>query len=401
MKKIFFTLAIISIFILNSSVAFAAGLSQKTVCDNDNGKIILPSEIGVVQSVDTYGDATNSTTGEFKEAKQSVKVKIIRGKHKGQDIFVDNMLMGNPAFDIKLKKGDRVVLHVEQAADNINYFIEDRERVGGLYFLSGLFIFLLIFVGRKKGLFSLISIFVTLSLIFGVMTPMILHGINPIFSTVLTCLLAALFAIYIVGGINHKSTAAVLGTTLSLVFAGFLSMLVIKLSSLTGFTTEESMYLFSAHPNLNFVGVLASSMIIGALGAVMDIGMSIASTVNELYQSNKSMTIYELFQSGMNVGRDIIGTMANTLILAYLGGSMALVLLASNLDVQKFFNLNQVATEISSALVGSVSLVVCVPLTAIIAAYLIKRKNIAKKEDSDQSKTESQDLEENGFSDIM
>lgn len=370
MKKIFFILIVL---LFTSVQSFAVGLSQNS--QNDAGKTILPSEIAVVKSVENFGDTSTSATGEFKQSKQSVEVLITKGAHKGQDIFIDNMLMGNPAFDINLKKGDRVVLHVEQASDNVNFFIEDRERTGGLFFLSGLFIFLLLFVGKKKGLFSLVSIFVTLALIFCVMTPMILHGINPIFSTVFTCLLAALFAIYIVGGINAKSTGAVLGTTLSLIFAGILSMLVIKLANLTGFTTEESMYLFSAHPNLNFTGVLASSMIIGALGAVMDIGMSIASTVNELFQSNKEMSLSDLFNSGMNVGRDIIGTMANTLILAYLGGSLALVLLASNLDIQKFFNLNQVATEISSALVGSVSLVVCVPITAIITAYLIKSHN--------------------------
>src|SRR5574344_1086280 len=386
MKRIIFLLTLILCFTILP--AFAISQNQDKI---PTEKTILPSEIAVVKSVENFGDATTSTTGEFKQSKQSVEVKIIKGAHKGQDIFVDNMLMGNPAFDINLKKGDRVVLHVEQASDNVNFFIEDRERTGGLFFLSGLFIFLLLFVGKKKGLFSLVSIFVTLGLIFCLMTPMILHGINPIFSTVFTCLIAALFAIYMVGGINAKSTGAVLGTTLSLAFAGVLSMLVIKIANLTGFTTEESMYLFSAHPNLSFKGVLASSMIIGALGAVMDIGMSIASTVNELYQSNNEMTLFDLFNSGMNVGRDIIGTMANTLILAYLGGSMALVLLASNLDIQKFFNLNQVATEISSALVGSVSLVVCVPLTAIISAYLIKNnKNQEKKE-----------VEESDFSDIM
>jgi len=257
-----------------------------------------------------------------------------------------------------------------------------------LYFLTGLFFALLLIIGRKKGLFSLVSILVTLGLIFWALTPLILSGMNPILATVSICVLASVIAIYLVGGLNAKSSAAILGTVLSLIIAGILSVFSIKYASLTGFSSEESMFLFSAHPSLNFVGVLASAMIIGALGAVMDIGMSISSTVNELFSSNSQMSVRELFTSGMNVGKDIIGTMANTLILAYLGGALSLVLLSSNIDMQKFFNLNQVATEISAALIGSIAIVLCVPITAIISAWLVL-------------KFTPKALEENNFSDTI
>lgn len=350
-----------------SFCAFLPVFSQE---NGDNS--VQPSEVGQVLSIETFGNAALSTSGELKQVKQSVEVKVLTGPHKGEKVFIDNMLMGNPAYDIKLKKGDRVILHVEQALGGVNFFIADKQRVNVLYFLTGLFFALLLFIGRKKGLFSLLSILVTIGLIFWGLTPLILTGFNPIFATVLICVLASIIAIYLVGGLNSKSTAAILGTVLSLGIAGILSILSIKFAYLTGFASEESMFLFSAHPDLNFHGVLASAMIIGALGAVMDIGMSISSTINELFSSSREMEINELFISGMNVGKDIIGMMANTLILAYLGGSLGLVLLSNNIDLQKFFNLNQVATEISSALIGSIAIVLCVPLTAIIAAYLVK-----------------------------
>ena len=111
---------------------------------------------------------------------------------------------------------------------------------------------------------------------------------------------------------------------------------------------------------------------LAALGAVMDVGVSIASTINEIHETDNSLGIKDLFNSGMNVGRDIIGTMSNTLILVYLGGALPLVLLSNNIDLCKFFNLNQVATEISSALIGSIAILICVPMTAIISSYLIK-----------------------------
>lgn len=361
MKKFFLFLLFLFVLVLP---VFSNELSDKSV---------LPSEIGQVLSIETFGDATPSPGGELKQVKQSVEVKIISGAHKGEKTIIDNMLMGNPAYDINLKKGDKVILHTEQSdGGGVNFFIADKYRVNVLYVLAGLFFALLLIIGKKKGLYSLVSILVTLGLIFWALTPLILSGLNPIFATVLICVFASVIAIYLVGGINYKSTAAILGTVLSLIFAGVLSILSIKFASLTGFSSEESMFLFSAHPNLNFVGILASAMIIGALGAVMDIGMSISSTINELFFSNSTMSVKELFNSGMNVGRDIIGTMANTLILAYLGGALSLVLLSNNIDMQKFFNLNQVATEISSALIGSIAIVLCVPITAIIAAYLIR-----------------------------
>lgn len=377
MKRLFLVLFILFQTLLP---VFAAG---------NNDKNVLPSEIGQVLSVETFGEIKPSEKGELNQVKQSVEIKVLTGSHKGEKTIIENMLMGNPAYDIHLKQGDKVVLHAEQNdSGGINFFIADKHRVNILYALAGLFFLLLLVIGKKKGVYSLASILITLGLIFWGLTPLILHGLNPILATVLVCVLASIIAIYLVGGINAKSSAAILGTVLSLIFAGLLSALSIKFASLTGFSSEESMFLFSAHPDLNFVGILASAMIIGALGAVMDIGMSISSTINELYSSNLQMGSKELFDSGMNVGRDIIGTMANTLILAYLGSALSLVLLSNNIDLQKFFNLNQVATEISSALIGSIAIVLCVPITAIISCFLIRK--FTKKS-----------IEENDFSDII
>ncbi|HPT41963.1 MAG TPA: YibE/F family protein [Candidatus Gastranaerophilaceae bacterium] len=352
------------------------------------GGEILKSQVGKVLSVENLIENILPQSGGIKQIKQSVEVEVLTGEKKGDKIIVDNMLMGNPAYDINLKNGDRVILHAEKAQGGINFFIADKQRVNTLYFLSGLFCLLVLIVGKKRGLFSLLSIFFTLGLVFWALTPLILSGMNPILATVLVCIISTIGTMYLVGGLNYKSTSAILGTGLSLVFAGLMSLIVIKTASLTGFSSEESLFLFTAHPNLNFTGVLASAMIIGALGALMDIGMSIASTVNELFENNRTMSVRDLFDSGMNVGRDIIGTMANTLILVYLGGSLSLVLLSNNIDLQKFFNLNQVATEISAALIGSIALVLCVPATALIASFLVR-------------KTKQKEVAQNSFDDII
>ncbi len=337
-------------------------------CVAADGKI-LPSQTGIVQNIQ-YVDLNNN---EITQTKQDVEVKILTGEFKGETVVLENMLTGNPYYDIKLKKGTRVILHAEDNGNGVEFSIEDIKRSGTLLWLSALFCGLLIYAGRKKGLFSLVSILLTILLITHLLSPMILWGINPVVATFIVCILATIATMYLVGGFNAKSTSAVLGAVSSLVFAGVLSYFTMFSAHLTGFAGENTMFLYTAHPELDFVGIAIAAMILATLGAVMDVAISIASTVNEICEVDSDKTIRELFSSGMNVGRDIIGTMANTLILVYLGGSLPLLLLAGNIDLQKFVNLNQVVTETASALIGSIAIVICVPFTALISSRLIKK----------------------------
>lgn len=344
----------------------------------DENKAVLPSETGIVESI-KYEDAENLNQGES-TTKQLVTVKVLTGNFKGTKRLIENMLTGNPAYDINLTKGNKVVLHVEPNSDTIttpedvDFFIADIKRDNQIFVFTGIFFILLLLIGKKKGLTSIISIISTIALIFFMLLPMILSGFCPIASAVLTGIISTVITIYLVGGLNSKSSSAIIGTSISLIFAGALSMLAIYFAHLTGFAGEENMFLYTTRPDLSFTGILSASMIISALGALMDTAVSIASTVNEIFETDKTLSVKQLFKSGMNVGRDIIGTMSNTLILVYLGSSLTLVLLSSNIDMNKFFNLNQVATEILSALTGSIAILFCVPITAIIAAYLIKKQ---------------------------
>ena len=341
---------------------------------------VLPAEKGVVENIE-YIDMDNIQGGDSNQVKQEATVRILTGQFKGETVELDNMLTGNPAYDIMLSKGDRIVLHLEPRVEfvedvtDVDFFISDIERVNAIYIFTGIFFLMLLAIGRKKGILSFVSIVATVALIFFALTPMILYEVSPILASLIVCILSTIITIYLVGGLNWKSTSAILGSIVSVGFAAALSILSIKLATLTGFAGEEPMFLYTARPDLDFTGILTASMMLAALGAVMDTAVSIASTINEIYLTDKNLTIKDLFKSGMNVGRDIIGTMSNTLILVYLGSSLPLVLLSNNIDLNKFFNLNQVATEITSALIGSIAILACVPVTAIISAYLIKTKH--------------------------
>lgn len=351
---------------------------------------ILPSEIGIVISIDSVDIEPDNINDQY-QLNQISKIKILTGEHKGEIIRIENRLTNNPFYDLFLRKNDKVILHCESNEYITDFFISDLKRTGSLYLLCGIFFVLVLLIGRKKGFFSLISTILTVLFIFSILNPLILIGINPIITAVFVGILSTTVTLYLVGGLNYKSTSAVLGTTVSLITAGVLAIFIIKLAKLTGFTSEDSMFLLNIYPNLDFTGLLASTMIIASLGAAMDIAMSIASAVNEIYIRNLDLSAKELLKSGMNVGQDIIGTMTNTLILVYLGSSLPLILLSQNIDLQKFFNLNKVVTEISSALIGSIAIVICVPVTAIITAYLIKLK---KNKNNDIIQTEIIDFQE-------
>ena len=343
--------------------------------------IQLPSQIGLVKHIE-YMDIEGLNKDE-PVVKQDVTIEITSGDFKGIQRIIENIITGNPAYDIPLKKGDKVILHSEATSqittpEDVDFYIADIKRDNQLVVFAGIFSLLLLAIGRKKGLTSIVSILATVGLIFFMLVPLILQGFSPILSSIIAGIFSTIITIYLVGGFNAKSTSAIAGTSMSLVFAGGLSVLAIFFAHLTGFAGEENMFLYTARPDLSFTGILSASMIIAALGALMDTAVSIASTINEIHETDSSLGVIQLFKSGMNVGRDIIGTMSNTLILVYLGSSLPLVLLSSNIDLNKFFNLNQVATEILSALIGSIAILACVPITAIIASVLIKRHKNTK-----------------------
>ena len=398
MKKLF---AILIFFIMTFFSVFAECMAETLNVEENRLKEAIEAPVntytssaeGIVKRIDY--DYTEKTDNPEEISKQIVTVKIITGQFKGEEKVTENLMTGNPAYEVFLKEGDRVLLMMESATDSpenikdVDIFITDVKRAGTIYLYSFMFIAFLIGIGRKKGLLSLLSIVITVFLIFLIFVPAVLWGMSPVIAALVISILSTVATMYLVAGFNSKSNAAVLGTVLSLIFASALALISIKMAHLTGFMGEESVFLYTQKPNLSFTGILAASMIVAALGALMDVAVSIASTINEIHITDKNLGVMELFKSGMNVGRDIIGTMSNTLILVYLGSAMPLVLLASNIDTSKFFNLNQVASEILSALTGSISLLACVPLTAIMAAYLVKKrqKKETVKENIQASKT--------------
>ncbi len=311
---------------------------------------------------------------------QRLRVRLSEGKYKGKVIAVQNYQTSNPAFNIAVKQGDAVLVALELSQNGAitAAFIADHLRERQLMLLAVIFFVIVLAVSWKHGAKAIAALLLTLVLIGGILVPGLLRGYNPILLSVVTAALATGITIVIVGGWSLKSLAAILGTVGGVTLAGILALGVGKAAHLTGFGSEEAAMLLyiPQHVKLDIQGILFAGIIIGALGAAMDVSVSVASAVTEIKRVNPQLETADLITSGMNVGKDIIGTMTNTLILAYTGSSLQLILLfmAYRESMMKVINLDMVASEIVRALAGSIGLVLVVPITACISGWLLGRQ---------------------------
>ncbi|MDA8096549.1 MAG: YibE/F family protein, partial [Clostridia bacterium] len=310
-------------------------------------------------------------------ARTSIRVEILDGPFAGQVLDVENASTGHPAYDLEFKPGDRVLVWAEVVDGEISVaHVADFTRDRYLYGLVAAFLFLLMLVGGFKGVKTVVTLGITGLAIGTVLLPLLLRGYNPIGVTVLVCTVVITLTFIVIAGPGRKTLAAIIGTTGGVLVAGLLALLVGTLTRLTGFGgSEEAIGLLYIPQEIDFDirGLLFAGIIIGALGAIMDVGMSIASAMEEVKRANPQITTRELFQSGMRVGRDIMGTMANTLILAYTGATIPLMLLfmAYEIPALKIINLDMIATEIIRAMAGSIGLILAIPITALVAGFLM------------------------------
>jgi uncharacterized membrane protein len=314
---------------------------------------------------------------------QTVELELLQGPHKGEVFNVRNTL--SRLFKIHLKPGMTcmaMLAETEGEVERVQVYGYNRDYV--LYGLVAVFFAVVLMVGGRRGFYSIASLVFTLIVVVFFMVPRVMEGYDPILMAILTSALTTVFTILVVSGYNAKSGAAVAGIVLGVAVAGFVAIAAGSLGNLSGIhlaEAEEMIYLTQEMP-IKVPELFTAGIIISALGAIMDIGISISSSVFEVSAANPQLTARELYRSGMNVGRDVIGTMTNTLILAFVGSSMAviIIMMLSRLGYLMFINLNILGLEIIQGIAGSVGLVFTVPMTAFCAAGLAsaKARRVAK-----------------------
>ena len=343
--------------------------------------------------VDTYGkiieagEATEIVTGSVTEKIQKVTVEITEGDYVGEEYTTNYVL----SYDIEgkilaydLEVGDKVSVQiVEDESGNTSATVLDVVRADYIFIMFIVFLGSVVVIGGKKGVKAILGLIYTILLIYFVMIKGIFDGEDAILNSTITITLIIFGTFIIIGdGINKKILTAAIGTVGGVLSAGIMALIFNNLSKLTG-AGEDAIQLSinMTTVNFNFRDLLFAGILVSALGACMDVGMSIASSLDEIKMKKPDITWQELLKSGMNIGRDVIGTMTNTLILAYVGGSLTLILLfmACNMNLFEILNKETIAEQIISAIAGSMGVVYTVPITSLAYSVLNRDKVIYKK----------------------
>lgn len=336
-------------------------------------------EKAVVQQILYDSTVPDPVSENHERGEQSLIVLIKTGRYKGQQMIADNTV--GPIYGQALAVGDSVTVGLSTYSDGtVRCYVYEYDRSTGLLVILAAFLLVTVLVGGKVGMKSLVSLALTVAALIFILLPLLLHGWPTIPTTFLVSVLVTVVTFVILGGVDKKTVCACLGTLMGIALATVFGMAAQKLLRIDGYRQEYAEALLQLRQTdqsgIGISGLVTAGVIISALGAVMDVAMSISSAVQELTRVNDSLTVKDLLRSGMNIGRDMVGTMTNTLILAILGSGLTLIVYIYSLGLQPWQLLSSayMSLEAISAIASSIGVMLAVPLTAGICALVYGKK---------------------------
>lgn len=334
--------------------------------------VYAPAKVTAVLSDHAQEDFDNAEGRRVGD--QELEIQILSGDHKDEIMTVTNYM--SALFNVDVEQGDRVIVRIMTDEDGSYYasvFNYDRGIVLGGFLL--VFFILLAVLGGKKGLGALAGLLLTLACIWFILIPCLLQGLPAIPVTIAVSAVSAAAGLIFLNGYSKKTFCAVCGCVGGVLAAGIAAAGVGFLSPMNGFNMQEAenLILYGADEGLKISGLLVCGVLISALGAVMDVALGIASSVWEMKEQNPDASAGSLFRSGMQIGKDAMGTMANTLILAFAGSSLNMLILVQTYDIPflQLINTDSIALEVVQSVAGSVGILLTVPLVAFISARLM------------------------------
>ena len=305
------------------------------------------------------------------------EAKATSGKVRGKTLYAvqeKDMLYGLPQPEVEV--GDNVILVYDPNDEGTaDYYLSDFSRITPLVMLCAFFFLLILIFGRKKGLDTIISLVFTCLAVFINLIPAILNGQNIYVWSIVTCVYITVMTLVLIEGLNVKCLAAGVGCVGGVLVAGALELLLRDQIKMSGVLDSEWLYLYNLRKDnpIDLKAIIFAMIIVGAVGAVMDVAMSIASSLCEINEKSPDLPARELLKSGLTIGRDIMGTMANTLILAFAGASLNTLLLFRiyGYPAIQLFNSDAIAVELIRGLAGSIGIILTVPLVAALSAALM------------------------------
>ena len=317
-------------------------------------------------------------TGLVRSGEQRCQLEIVSGKFKGKTAEGVNMLNGSLEQDKLFREGDRAQVVVSYNADEILMVtMIDHDRIPMELVMGAIFILFLILFAGRTGVRAVLSFFLTVLAIWKLLVPLYLKGYNPIWTGLVFTLLLSVLIIALVYGFDRRCISAVSGTFLGILVTCLLGSLFTDLFQIHGavMSSSESL-LYAGYQDLNLTRIFMASIFIGASGALMDLSVDITSAVHEVVEKRPDIGWKEAVRSGMNVGRSAMGTMTTTLLLAYSGGYIALlmVFMAQGTPLVNILNYKHVAAEMVHTVIGSFGLVTVAPFTSLCAGVLLSQK---------------------------
>ena len=351
----------------------------------DSGTVVEDTvAISKAQVVSVNSDVDTTVPGIGTPSfEQMLSVRVLTGSEKGETLPLKNDY-------IRLKRGQTFYIsHVTNALDGTDrYAVYDVDRLPAVLFFVGLFILCVVLFGGFQGVRGIVSLAISLFAILYFLLPGILHGYSPLPLSLGVSSFIIIFGSYITHGFNKTTSSAVLGMIATVIVTGALAVLAVHMTQLTGFSNEEATYLnYSTQGSINFVGLLLGGIMIGLLGVLYDVAIGQAVSVEELHKAGPHLPRAYIYKRAIRIGREHIGALVNTLAIAYVGASLPLLLLfyGSGQSIALTANKEIFATEIVRTMIGSIGLVLAVPITTFIAVYLLLR---IKKGDADEVERE-------------
>lgn len=339
-------------------------------------------EKAVVEEVLVDDASPDAWTEGLRLGTQQVILKVYTGDHQDKVFTAVNYL--NAYANVDLSVGDKVIVRMDYDAYGMPFIVSivNYNRLTMIVILCLLYMGALIVIGGKKGAYAIIGLLFTLFSIWFFLIPLLRRGAPAIPSAIALVVVTTFVSLVALNGFSRKTFVAVVGCVGGVTIAGLIAHLAGVITPISGFNMSEAeeLVLRASDSGLTIKGLLVSGVLIASLGAVMDVALSIASAISELKDMNDKADKKMLFKSGMNIGKDAMGTMANTLILAFAGASLNLLILFRVFDYPylQIFNSDLMAIEIIQGLAGSIGIVLTVPLVAALGAVLFGSKSLMK-----------------------
>lgn len=323
---------------------------------------------------------TQNASGENEFITVRFKAQALNSDLRGKTLDAVQEIDKSYAFSPRqVEQGDKVLIDSYIQNGQQMFYFGDFIRITPLLWLLLIFCTLVIAFSKMQGLKTVISLGFTCVSVFCVLIPAILNGHNIYLWSILVCVFITVMTLAIISGFNTKSLCAGIGCVSGVMCAGLITVITDKFLNMTGLLEEESIYLLQLYPEnpINLKAIIFAMIIVGAVGAVMDVSMSISSSLYELRLKSPDIRPKELMKSGFTIGRDMMGTMANTLVLAYIGSSLTSVLLlvAYNSGIEQVVNRELIIAEILQALAGSLGMLLTLPLTSAICSVIYYGKS--------------------------